>query len=165
MKFKIQNSKVKIAAVLTNAGTKTEIPPLGARGIAKTKAEHTRELVMALLDWDAERYGSFVFEMAEQYLQRQCGRDAYGVQALLESTIFWKWWRNHWAQRDSEFLYMWADCSYQTDVQNEYEFLHSACNLHIRPNKVVLGDTYAVMINDYINCHSERSEEPKPNTL
>lgn len=155
MKVKIQNSKVKIAAVLPNVGAKSEVVK------AKTKAEHTRELVMALLDWDAQRYGSFVFEMAEQYLQRQCGRDAYGVQALLESTIFWKWWRNHWSQRDSEFLYMWADCSYQTDVQNEYEFLHSACNLHMRPNKVVLGDTYAVMINDYINC----SEGTKPNTL
>lgn len=117
---------------------------------AKSKAEHTRELIIASLNWDELTYGNFVMEKAEEYLKRQCGADAYGIQALMESSIFWKWWKNHWMQRDEAFLYEWACNSDIEDLCNEYAYIHSAANLHIIPNRVILESTYAKMINDYI---------------
>lgn len=118
---------------------------------ARTKAEHTRELVMALLEWDAEQYGNFVLNMAIDYLKRQCGSDAYGVSTLLKSETFWKWWKNHWMLRDDAFLTIWADCNNLLDVRNEYEFLHCAANLNIYPNKKVLEASYAKMIGEFID--------------
>jgi hypothetical protein len=118
--------------------------------LARTKAEHTRELVLALLDWSEEKYGNFVFDMATFYLKRQCGADEFGVKMLLESKIFWSWWKNHWAQRDSNFLAIWADCNCLIDVVNEYEFLHNQANLHISPNKTVLELSFSMMIKGFI---------------
>lgn len=120
---------------------------------AKDKMEHTRELVLAMLDWDALTYGNFVMQNAEAYLKRQCGADAYGVQALMESPIFWSWWKNHWMQRDEVFLYEWANNADVYDLRQEYAYIHCAANLHIRPNRVILEDSYAKMIANYIDSN------------
>ena len=120
---------------------------------AKSQAERTRELVIAALNWDELTYGNFVMEKAEEYLKRQCGSDAYGVQALMESRIFWAWWRNHWMQRDEVFLYEWAGNADVTDLRNEYNYIHSAVNLHMRPNRVILEDSYRAMIGSYIDSN------------
>lgn len=134
--------KVKILEVKVTK--KTEVQK------AKDKMEQTRELIMAALEWDDLSYGNFVMCKAEDYLKRQCGHDAYGIQALMESPIFWKWWKNHWAQRDEVFLYEWANYSDLYDLRHEYAYIHCAANLHIRPNRAILEDSYAKMIGDYI---------------
>lgn len=118
---------------------------------AKSKAEHTRELVLALLEWDESQYGTFVMDKAWEYLKRQCGADAYGIDKLMQCGIFWKWWLNHWAQRDSEFLACWADCDTEEEVTDEYVLLHSAVNLHVRPNKTIMEASYAVMIGAVVD--------------
>jgi hypothetical protein len=117
---------------------------------ATEKAVNTRELILEMLEWDELTYGNFVMEKAEEYLNRQCGPDAYGLQALMESPIFWKWWKNHWMQRDEIFMYEWASFNGVQFLRDEYEFVHCAANLHIRPNRVILDDSYRVMIGDYI---------------
>lgn len=119
---------------------------------AKTKAKHTRELVMALLEWDELAYGNFVMQCAEDYLRVQCGgRDVYGVEMLLSQPLFWAWWCNHWARIDDDFLAKWADCTCLLDLQNEYQFIHSACNLNFRPHRAIMEGSYMQMVQDVIN--------------
>jgi hypothetical protein len=137
IKLTVESSEVKVTK-------RTEVQK------AKDKMEQNRELIMEMLGWDELTYGLFVMEKAEEYLKRQCGRDAYGIQALMESQIFWKWWKNHWMQRDEAFLYEWANYKDAKHLVNEYAVVHSAANLHMRPNKVILEDSYAKMIGNYL---------------
>ena len=118
---------------------------------ARNQASHDRELILALLEWDDLEYGNFLMQMAEAYLMKQCGPDVYGIEFLLKSPMFWAWWRNHWAQRDSRFLTHWADCNCLEEVCEEYQALHCAANLHMRPHRVVMEKSYMYMVQDVID--------------
>lgn len=122
-----------------------------AKQQAKDKAVRNRELVLALLEWSELQYGEFVMQCAEEYLKMQCGPDVYGIDMLMHNKLFWAWWCNHWNRIDEEFLTKWADCECVVDVQNEYEFMHSASNLNFRPHRVIMDCSYMQMVQEVIN--------------
>lgn len=116
-----------------------------------------REIVLALLEWDDLKYCEFQMQMGEEYLIRTLENDAYGIEILIKSQLFWKWWINHWNKRDQIFLMRFSG-SYSVDVLvDEYKFEHNPSNLVMSPNKVILEESYAVMIQQIVD--EPRKEE------
>lgn len=110
-----------------------------------------REIVLALLEWDDLKYCEFQMQMGEEYLTRTLGTDTYGIEILVKSQLFWKWWINHWNKRDQIFLLRFTG-SYSTDtLREEYRFEHNPSNLVMSPNKVILEESYSVMIQQLID--------------
>lgn len=122
-----------------------------AKEQAKSKAESNRELIMILLEWDSLQYGNFLMQCAEDYLKMQCGPDVYGIELLMGNRLFWNWWCNHWSRIDNDFIAKWADYDNLNEVVLEYEFAHSARNMHFRPHRVVMEQSYMKMVQEVIN--------------
>lgn len=113
-----------------------------------------KEQVMALLNWTDQDYHDFQYRMGTNYLQYYIPRDPQGIDMLIESRIFWNWWRNHWMFRDAAFV---QDA--QVIVSNKETALSIYFITHhperligtIYPNAAVLHDGYAKMINQFQN--------------
>jgi hypothetical protein len=117
-----------------------------------------REIILALLEWDDLRYCEFQMNMGEEYLIRTIGSDTYGIEILVKSQLFWKWWINHWNKRDQIFILRFSNGSYPVELlRNEYHFEHNPTNLVMSPNKVILEESYGAMIQQLID--QERKEQ------
>lgn len=117
--------------------------------------QSTKLLIMHLLNWDELQYGEFQYKTGTQYLQAYIPHDPAGIDMLIESRIFWNWWKNHWLQRDEEFL---KDAqvrhSHQALIVSMYICTHCPDTLvgQIRPQAVVLADSYSKMIGNLIDA-------------
>lgn len=120
----------------------------------KERAGALQRAVCELLNWTEERYSQYVYDCGMEYLSEYLENDAYGISVLETSRIFWTWWKNHFANRDENFLLLNAKCpvrNLELRVQlyehyNEAKML-AAC---IHPNSVVLNESYAMMVKEVI---------------
>lgn len=107
-----------------------------------------QQRIIKLLGWDEMQYSQFVYDTGLRYLELYIPTDHAGIDALSRSKIFWAWWRNHWAARDAKFMAPGPE-----GERNEiyYKWYHSPHRLtnEIFPNAVVLGESYAVMIDHF----------------
>lgn len=112
-----------------------------------------KEQICQVLRWTEQDYSDFQFRMGTQYLQYYIPNDPQGIDMLVESRIFWNWWKNHWMFRDIAFVKTTvANCSTPTAMAIYFQ-LHHPDHLigTIRPNAAVLHDGYAKMINEFQN--------------
>jgi len=125
----------------------------------KVRALRLKGDIMRLLKWDDLQYGNLQYESGMAYLNEYLYGDAHTVDKLSRSKVFWLWWRNHWTNRDEQFIDIHKSVtinSYEVRRQlyeqfNEGEML-AEC---IHPNSVVLNETYAEMITVYIETEIE----------
>lgn len=107
-----------------------------------------KQQVCQLLQCTAEQYAVFQYETGLAYLQLYL-HGYQPVQYELEaSKIFWNWWKNQWAMRDAQFL--------QADHRGNHWAIYLNHNdaamlaSEMRPNAIVLGRSWAVMIGQVI---------------
>jgi hypothetical protein len=107
--------------------------------------------VIEILNWDELSYGEYVYKSGRAYLQAYIPNDPQGIDSLIESKIYWKWWRNHWMQRDAEFVNEAHDMSVAVR-RVRYREIHDpqALAKEIYPNATILSASYSKMIGDFI---------------
>lgn len=116
----------------------------------------TKNRIMELLQWNEEQYANFQYKTGCQYLQSYIPNDPAGIDQLVESKIFWAWWKNHWLQRDEDFLNN-AEVKDATAsghvLITMYEVMHDPYELTamIRPHSLILSETYGNMIGKLID--------------
>jgi hypothetical protein len=77
------------------------------------------------------------------------------------SAIFWNWWKNHYTNRDENFIEQVVNTTFTRDeVRDIYLDTHDATTLArcIYPNGVVLNESYALMVTDLVK-HETHSHE------
>ncbi len=116
----------------------------------KNQMQTTKQRVMSLLQWDEKQYGDYQYRMGTQYLQSYISTDPIGIDMLVDSRIFWNWWKNHWQTRDEQFLETADHDGLQIVLRILYSGFHNPQRLvnEIYPNAVVLTDAYCYMIAD-----------------
>jgi hypothetical protein len=130
--------------------------------VLRKRAERIKTQVCAELRWTEEEYNDFWMDAGRKYLETYLNGDAYSIETLAKSGIFWKWWKNHWMARDESFLEFVVNTAFGiSDKRDNYLELHNATTLArcIYPTGVVLNETYANMITDLV--HEEVAKEAK----
>lgn len=113
----------------------------GPEGVLKARICH-------ILQWDDLRYYNYQFETGIAYLEYYIPTDPEGQAMLIRSSTFWKWWKNHWHQRDGEFIDRSLTISSMDILRDMYAEMNDASTLAkaIYPNGVVLEMSYSEMI-------------------
>lgn len=113
--------------------------------------QSNQQRVQSLLRWDELQYGQFMYQTGLAYLQAYIPDDDISTRALGCSRIFWRWWKNHWAQRDEQFLQRVNIYAPTCGMVRYYRFHNDAVRLVkcIYPNSIVLHDSYAAMIGEF----------------
>jgi hypothetical protein len=108
--------------------------------------------IIKMLRWTELEYATFINETGLEYLERYIPNDRQGIHALNRSRIFWNWWKNQWAIRDTNYLEI-VDLFSPNNWEPLYHQEHSPAVLtnSIFPSAVVLDESYAIMINDFQN--------------
>lgn len=109
-----------------------------------------KQKITQLLGWTEMEYSECIYQTGLDYLQTYIPGDAHGITALERSRIFWNWWKNHWQQRDEQFLANICPANYPS-AHKLYVWWHDPKRLakRIYPNAVVLHDSYAQMIDEF----------------
>ncbi|MES1223353.1 MAG: hypothetical protein ABUT20_48105, partial [Bacteroidota bacterium] len=110
-------------------------------------AADTKTRIMRLLQWNELQYAEFQFAQGLKYLDRYIPGDAAGIEMLQRNKLFWSWWKNHWMQRDNQFIKAKHKDSLVRMVQL-YKYTHSVpCLINeIYPSAAILGNDYCRMI-------------------
>jgi|SRR5690242_8505564 len=120
--------------------------------------EDTKQKIIEALEWNEQEYCDYQYETGLAYLEHYIPEDPQGIDMLSRSRIFWSWWKNHWAQRDAQFLSLYTEeFSHPKILAKVYRGFHDVYTLvnEIFPNATVLNESYAVMIDDFHNQNSE----------
>ena len=116
------------------------------------RAISLKQWVCELLSWDELTYAEHQYNSGLQYLQHYIPNDPDGIDQLVQNRIFWNWWKNRWADRDEHFCNPGTPMLTPATRLKMYHLVHNPEFLakEIYPNGVVLGDSYALMINAVI---------------
>lgn len=117
-----------------------------------------KELIQALLDWDELQYCNFQMEQGELYLNKLIGPDQYGIEFLVKSPTFWKWWINLWNKRDQDFIAELVNTDKEECIE-VYRFTHSPYRLTSRPHKVILEESYRQMVGDAFDQYHRKGDK------
>ena len=107
--------------------------------------------IMQLLCWTELEYAQFQYESGLKYLRTYIPGDEAGIYALERSRIFWSWWKNHWAQRDAQYVANINEANSVARMREYYIWFNDPEYLikTIYPNAIVLHDSYARMIDEF----------------
>lgn len=132
----------------------------------KQQALTDKKLLLRLLDRTEQQYEDMIFERAYEYLDSYLNGDQDGARILTASRYFWKWWAMHWATRNRRFI-----CDFMLEkidhvispsairmLREEYDLVHSVASLKIYPNRIVLDQSYAVMVGEMIDNEHNRKQ-------
>jgi len=115
--------------------------------------------VMQWLFWSDLEYSTCQFESGMLYLEAYLGGNAKSIDLLSRSKLFWVWWRNHWKNRDKEFMSITKSVHVrELDMRRElYKDYHNGEKLvkEIHPNTVVLHESYTEMAEGIIKEQHE----------
>jgi hypothetical protein len=131
------------------------------------QAESVRASVIELLQMTELEYGGMVYQKGMEYLQNWIPEmqvmgspnsdpkemQSFWISKLSRTQIFWRWWRNHWLNRDECFLDSMAPTNLDTKTMMRiYEELHNGKELanEIQPHGVILEQSYEEMIKEII---------------
>lgn len=129
----------------------------------KEGAEQQREAVRHLLGWTEEAMSWFVYNQGLRYLKVYLLNNHQDIRILETSKIFWAWWKNHWANRDRDFLLLQKHHPVRDREIREQLYQHYndgkmlADSIH--PNSVVLHETYAVMVTELVKTETDKQHE------
>ena len=68
------------------------------------QVEMMRKRVCYLLNWTVEEYNKYQRKQGCLYLQLKMSGSPQIIDELVESEMFWAWWKNEWAHR--EYVYV-----------------------------------------------------------
>jgi hypothetical protein len=113
----------------------------------KQRFKKTQEAIMFQLQISETQYANFLFKKGTAYLQAYIPQDPAGIDMLVDSRVFWAWWRLEWMLRDEQFI----ASNYTGPVpllRRVYASYHRPDELasEISPNGVVMAEGYAKMI-------------------
>lgn len=121
----------------------------------------TKPAVMALLDIDDMEYNLIQYEQGVNYLHTYLKGDEWGIGVMERSAIFWAWWKNHWANRDEQFLGINHNSPVHTvaEARKLYAQFNKGSMLaqNIHPNSVVLNETYLHMAQEIVEAEPVKS--------
>jgi hypothetical protein len=117
-------------------------------------AQENRQAIQKLLSWDDLKYCEFQERQGRAYLQTVICPDGYGVQELLRSRIFWRWWINQWNRRDDDFIN--SDVySFERALNGDlytYTYINTPSFLQgLYPHRVIFYASYSVMIGELLD--------------
>jgi len=115
----------------------------------KFLTEANKQQVCRLLGWDELQYASFQEEQGIEYVKGIVGSDEWGASHLLKSKLFWKWWINHWNNRDQEFL-TYAAASPASLREVMYKSLNNAEGFEFYPHRVIMEQSYSILSKEII---------------
>jgi len=108
-----------------------------------------RQRICYKLAWDEDTYNNMQLDYAAAYLTQVIGCDVEVRDKLMSKRLFWMWWANHWASRDKHFLRTYANIERtRNDLRHIYEGVHSIYELQCRPNRIILEDSYAELLDE-----------------
>lgn len=114
--------------------------------------------IIQALQWSEQEYANFIYETGIAYLEHYIPEDEHGIALLSRSRVYWSWWKNHWAQRDAQFLWLFSEeCSHSKVLEKMYYGFHDVYTLvnEIYPNATILSESYAAMIGIF---HDQKTE-------
>lgn len=113
----------------------------------KTVQSVNKELVLRKLNISASQYVDMVLDGGFDYLRKVLELDELLVQDLVSSSLFWKWWMNHWQKWDAEFLKIvrWESPQLWVKLYNQ---LHDPSDKGYAPNKKLLKAMLAESVVD-----------------
>jgi len=123
------------------------------------KKETNKQIICRILELSDQDYGNMVFEQAYAYMQKIIPTDHVGMDYLSKNALFWAWWENQWNRRDAIFINRWKLSTINYILQPpvlrslkaEYYEAHDIETLNIYPNRIVMDETYAIMIGQLID--------------
>jgi hypothetical protein len=120
----------------------------------KSKAESLKRGICDLLKWTEMEYAEFVWNCGVDYLNAYLKGDQHAIGILERNRIFWAWWRNHFMNRDENFLLLHRSIPQaRLDIRVQlYVHYNDATALaeSIHPNSVVLNESYALMMTELV---------------
>jgi len=126
----------------------------------KKRADSMKRAVCELLECHEDLYNEYVFNSGLDYLKAYLNRDEYGIKLLQESPIFWAWWKNHFTNRDENFLLLHKNKPIvNLEIRRQlYEQYNNGKKLarDIHPNSVVLHESYATMITELVEEETKK---------
>lgn len=103
--------------------------------------------VCQLLGWDLETYTNYQHEKGLEYLKEVVCDDAWSVQQMAKTPLFWRWWVNHWNARDAEFISTWNNWPISW-LRRKYNDLNAVEGFSFWPHKIIMEQSYAIMIDE-----------------
>lgn len=118
----------------------------------KQTATTLKGRVCELLGWSEMQYAEFQYNTGIEYMELYTLGDEAICDDLLRSKIYWNWWKNAWANRDECFLVDNINLVDKVTAIAIYNGVHDALALaeEMRPDAIVLGDSYKTMIGEVI---------------
>ena len=123
-----------------------------------TYDSNIEQQVLALLRWNQEEYNDLVLNEGIAYINRLVPDYPEVKKQILKNKIFWNWWRNHWQQRDQQFL---EECEGWYTTLEKYRLVYAnhndgatlAAALYL--NGQVLEQSYAELMQQIIKKQKE----------
>lgn len=112
-----------------------------------------KDRICDMLLWSDLEYCEAIFETGIAYLGYYIPADPEDQEMLIRTKTFWKWWKNHWRQRDEAFLLKARSVKKIETRRMLYADMHNALMLAraIYPTGVVLEMSYSEMIQNLID--------------
>lgn len=114
----------------------------------------TKDIIIRAACISLDDYNTHVFNQAAAYLDGIIGTDEHAKSRLMQSPHFWSWWQRQWDNREERFVLVHdldklvGDPDLIELIAELWYDLHSIESLNIRPNRMVLESSYAVMIGE-----------------
>lgn len=105
--------------------------------VKKLVTEANIQRICRLLDWNEAQYNDFQFNQGIDYLNEYCSGDGRIANQFAQHPNFWKWYRNHWNNRDIDFLRD-ANLLNRSVLVDEYKSLHCMAGFRFKPHRVVM---------------------------
>jgi hypothetical protein len=119
--------------------------------ITTTQIERTKQAskvlrsdVLGILNWSEQQYAEFKFQQGITYLHRYVPSHEKMFGLLMQSRMFWNWWKNCWDLRDEVFMESFNSAIPQMISQRRLEYIYKGLHdarrlvLEIKPAKSVL---------------------------
>jgi hypothetical protein len=107
----------------------------------KTFQASVRASVLDLLKWSELEYGDFLMAQGEAYLSQYIGEDVWGLVEIKHSEHFWKWWKNHWYDRDIDFVSE-AEKMNVSERRLYYAICHETSAIVFSPKNALMHRTF-----------------------
>jgi hypothetical protein len=118
----------------------------------KKTATTLKGRVCELLGWNEMQYAEYQYNTGIEYMVLYTLNNEAICDDLVRSKIYWNWWKNGWANRDECFLVDNINLVDKATAIAIYNGVHDALALseELRPDAIVLGDSYKTMIGEVI---------------
>ena len=107
--------------------------------------------VLTALAWNEQQYAEFIYGCGLAYLNAFIKGYDIIISQISKSEIFWDWWKDHWENREKEFLEILE--TFPEDVESVsdlHKTLHDPYDLAaaMNLNGQVLQESYVNLIHD-----------------